>query len=88
MAVLVFPVKRVSMYAELTLSVKYCKFMVLLNCANHSSYSSGSPLCCNKFFSGNGSFFIPVNASAEIKNCLDPANDQLHGLSRQDMGAC
>ena len=67
MAVLVFPVTRVSKYVKLTSSFKDCESMALLKCPNHSCHCRGSPVYCDNFYSGNGSFFLQVIASA---NCF------------------
>ena len=67
MAVLAFPVTSVFKYVNLTSSVKDCASMTLLNCPNHSCHCSGSPLYCDNFHSGSGSFFLQVIASA---NCF------------------
>ena len=67
MAVLVFLVTRVFKYVNLTSSVKDCASMALLNCPNHSCHCSGSPLYCDSFLAGSGSFFLQVIASA---NCF------------------
>ena len=66
-AVLAFPVTRVSKYVNLTSSVKDCESTALLNCPNHSCHCRGSPLYCDNFYSGSGSFILQVIASA---NCF------------------
>ena len=58
MAVLAFPVTKVFKYVNLTPSVKDCEAMALLNCPNHSCPCRGSPLCRDKFHSGDGSFCL------------------------------
>ena len=64
MAILAFPVTRVFKYVKLTSSFKDCESVALLNCPNHSCHCSGSPLYCDNFHSGSGSFFLQVMASA------------------------
>ena len=64
MAVLAFPVKRVFKYVNLTSSVKDCASMAFLIYPNHSCQCRGSPLYCDNFHSGSGSFFLQVIASA------------------------
>ena len=60
LAVLVFPVTRVFKYVHWTSSDKDCESMALLNCPNHSCHFRGSPLFCDNFYSGNGSFLQAI----------------------------
>ena len=76
MAVLAFPVTRVFKYVNLTLSVKDCESMALLNCLNHSCHCRGSPLYSENFHSGNGLFFLQVIASA---NCFIKSAESKEG---------
>ena len=76
MAVLAFPVSRVFKYVNLTSSVKDCASMALLNCLNHSCHCIVSPLYCDNFHSGSGSFFLQLIASA---NCFSKSAESKEG---------
>ena len=76
MTVLAFPVTRVFKYVNLTSSVKDCASMALLNCPNHSCHCRGSPLYCDNFYSGSGSFFLQVIAST---NCFIKSAESKEG---------
>ena len=76
MVVLAFPVKRDFNYVNLTSSVKDCASVALLNCLNHLCHCSGSPLYCDNFHSGSGSFFLQVIASA---NCFIKSAESKEG---------
>ena len=67
MASLAFPVTSVFKYVNLTSSVKDCASMALINCPNYSCHCSWSPLYCDNFHSGGGSFFF-ASANCFIKS--------------------
>ena len=83
MVVLVFPVTRNFKYFNLTLAVKECASMALLNCPNHSCHYRGSPLYCDNFHSGSGSFFLQVIASA---NCFFKSAESKEGAEAVGCG--
>ena len=76
MAVIIFPVKRVFKYVNLTSSVKDCEYIALSNCPKPSCHCRGSPLCSDNLHSGNGSFFLQVIAST---NCFIKSAESKEG---------